>query len=148
MKAQTANLQALISKALQSMKIYTDFGGDSLNINVFATIFKWPDVTLGIIDIMDGIDGAEERVIEDINRIMLNPLMALSLALLESTKNIDQAKREWFERAINLQVDFKNVKESVGKRNSLVDIISKLSDLREESNEDRDSGTGQQKIGV
>jgi hypothetical protein len=143
----TATLKALISKALQSMKIYADFGGDSCGIDVLASLFKWPDVTISVINILDDVEGAEEQAISDIGQIMLKPLMALSSALLSSVE-LSKESREVHERNINATVDFKNVKDIVNKRESLVFTITELTALRGKQNEDRNSGGDEQENGV
>lgn len=148
-KAQTANLKALISKALQSMKIYTDFGGEACGIDVLASLFKWPDVTLGIIDIIDGVEGAEEQAIQDIGQIMLRPLMALSAALLAAIDpKVPASVHSNYEQMISAPVDFKDISSIVNKRDVLVSAITELTVLMEKKNENRDSGSGKQEGGI
>lgn len=128
-KAQTASLKALMSKALQSMKIYTDFGGDAGGVDVLASLFKWPDVTYSIINIIDGVEGAEEQAIEDIGQIMLRPLMAISMALLSSVE-LSEESRKTHKQNIDRVVDFKNIQDIVDKRETLVLTITELAALR------------------
>jgi hypothetical protein len=137
-KQEISQLRSLAFEALKSMKTYMDFGGDSANLQVLAAFFKWPDVVLSLLDLMEKKEGALAQCVSDFGFIMLQPLRAVCEALLERYKIKD---KDDFKKVLSTPVDSENMAEIVKARKAYIAMITQIS--KEVASENRDSRDSQ-----
>ena len=139
-KNETNQYRQFINVALQSAKIYTDMGGDTTGIHVLSALFKWPDVVGDLLDIIDG-KKAKDILIADIGQIMLNPLVALASAYL-ARADLPPEEKQAYDTIVARQ-PANTIKEIMSHRDLVVNILVRLTSLKEKKNEGRDSRTSQ-----
>jgi hypothetical protein len=140
-KPPTNILKALTAKALQSQKIYFDYGGDAASVHILATLFKWPDATLSALDLRDDSDESYDQYIADISDIMLYPLRILAEAMLDRY-NIKDPIRSRYMPTISAKIDNKNIEEILTQREMLIQTIKDIEEANDAKN--RDSGDNKQ----
>lgn len=131
-----------VSVALLSPKLYTDMGGDTCGIHVMAALFKFPDIIYDLLDMMDGKNDSDKRFVQDTAQAMLHPIVALASAYLE-TVDLPEEEKASHKAVLNSQLPDK-IKDVIAHRNLVVNILMKLSSLRREQNENRDSRGSEQ----
>ena len=129
-----------VSIALQSAKIYVDMGGDACGVDVLGALFRWPDVIYDLLNVIEGKEKAEEEFIADVGRIMIDPIAAMGTALLE---RVDIPKEEYSAyKTILTKRTANTMGEIAAHKDLMVNILVKLSALKEKQDEDRNRRSG------
>jgi hypothetical protein len=137
-KQEISQLRSLVFEALKSTKIYMDFGGDTTNLQVLAAFFKWPDIILALLDLMDEKDGALAQCVSDIGYVMLQPLKVILGALLE---RYQITNKEQYEEILSAPVNNEDMADILKTRKAYLDALTQIT--KEVASENRNSGDSQ-----